>query len=117
MARPLESPRGRLLEVVVLTYGTTTSICLSGEADLGSLQSLSESLASVDLSSTVLVHLDVTGLEFCDVATVHELAGFAHSARSQHLMVVTAGASPVLEKLARLLGVDADLGIGDPWLL
>ena len=113
MSLPFNADHGEPLEVVAVTYGSTTSILLHGEADLACLEVLTDSLAGLDLANTSTVHLDARGLAFCDVATLRALAEFARRARKQNRTVVTFGPSPMLRKMAQMMGVDADLGISD----
>jgi ABC-type transporter Mla MlaB component len=100
------------LHVVIVCTGTTASVLLHGEADVSSLVQLREALYDGELSSATSVDVNAAGLVFCDVASMRELALFARHARAQDRAVTTSGASPLLWKLARMMGVVEDLGLG-----
>jgi hypothetical protein len=99
------------LHVVLVCNGTTASVLLHGEADVGSLVRLQGALHDGELSSATSVEVNAAGLVFCDVASMRELALFARQAGAQGRVVRTSGASPLLMKLARMMGVVEDLGL------
>ena len=99
------------LHVVVVTTGATASILLQGEADLGSLTDLCAALHDGELGHATAVELNATDLFFCDVASMRELALFARQAKAQGRVVTTTGASPLMRRMARMMGVVEDLRI------
>jgi ABC-type transporter Mla MlaB component len=99
------------LHVVVVSTGTTASVLLQGEADVGSLTQLRGALCDGELASATSVEVNAAGLGFCDVASMRELAMFARQARAQGRVVTTSGPSQLLWKLARMMGVVEDLGL------
>ena len=99
------------LHVVIMANGSTASVLLQGEADVGSLKQLRDALNDGELNGARSVEVNAAGLSFCDVASMRELALFARPARAQGRVVTTSGASQLLWKLARMMGVIDDLGL------
>jgi anti-anti-sigma regulatory factor len=104
------SQRG-LLRVQSVVSGGTVRIVLAGEADMSTVDDLEMDLELVDLDSCTTVRIDVTGLGFADVATIHRLAVFATNARQTGHEVTTLGASPMFRKVATIMGAQDDLGL------
>jgi anti-anti-sigma regulatory factor len=86
-------------------------LILQGEADLSTLQHLETALSRLDLTDIQAVHLDLSELQFADVATIRELAVFARQAKQAGRTVLTCGASPTLRKVASILHFHIDLGL------
>jgi anti-anti-sigma factor len=99
------------LRVETVHEALATRIILIGEADIANVDALEAALAGVCLAGASQVQLQVSELAFADVATLRLLMAFARQTRRSGRQVVTLGAKPVLEKVARILGADADLGL------
>lgn len=91
--------------------GTALRIALRGEADVSSLEDLRSALAHIHLDGTRVVELDVSGLDFVDVAVLRHLTLFALGLKDTGHVVRTHGATPSLAHLIRLVGVDDQLGL------
>jgi anti-anti-sigma factor len=109
-ARAGESPHPAL-DVVTVRRGDSLWLGIRGELDLTSLPRLDESLSHVDLGGVHQVHLLLQHLAFCDVGGMRQLVGFADLVRRHGGRVTTHGASPMLEKVARLMGADRALAL------
>lgn len=115
MTPSLEVDRGEhggdTLRIAIVTQHNTASVTLEGEADIASLANLRSALASPELDGAPSVHLHASGLRFCDVATLLELAEFARRSKTSGHVVTTIGAPPMVQKMARIMGVEDDLGL------
>ena len=87
------------------------TLVLRGEADIASLERLESTLAQVEIDGARAVHVDLTELDFADVATLRHLMRFAQRARAKGHQVTSRGARPVLRRVATLLGGDDMLGL------
>ena len=87
------------------------TIILRGEADIATIDRFEATLERVEIDGARAVHVDLSELEFADVATLRHLIRFAHRARSSGHRVTCGGARPVLRKVAGLLGGDDLLGV------
>ena len=74
MPCPFDTGLGEVLEVVALTRGSATTIRLRGEAELASLDVLSDCLTRLEPTSSDTLQPDLPDLRFCDVAALRELA-------------------------------------------
>lgn len=100
-----------VLDVVNVRRADSVWVGLRGELDLTSLPQLRSALAQVDLRGAQQVHLLLAHLSFCDVGGMRELVRFADRARRDGIGFTTHGASPMLRKVAVLLGADQALGL------
>jgi anti-anti-sigma regulatory factor len=87
------------------------TITLRGEADFATVERLEATLEQVELAGDRAVHVDLTELDFADVAILRQLMLFAQRARGRGHQVTTGGARPVLRKIAGLLGGEDTLGL------
>jgi len=86
-------------------------VVLRGESDFSNVRELDQALREITLDGARLVHLDLTHLEFADVATVRRLAAFSGHARRTGHQFTTSGAHVSVRQVAELLDVRADLGL------
>ena len=91
---------------------STTWLVLHGEADLGNRDALAAHLSALVLNGTRTVHLHLADLTFADARAVELLSRFAASARGRGLTVTTCDCTPLVRRVAALLEVEADLGLG-----
>jgi anti-anti-sigma factor len=84
--------------------GSVLTLILRGEADIATVDRLEAALTRIEVDGTHAVHVDLTDLDFADVATLRHLMLFARRARSNGHQVTSGGAKPVLRKVANLLG-------------
>ena len=103
-----------LLRIQSVVLGDTVCVVLVGEADMSTRADLEMDLELVDLDAGTSVRIDVTGLAFADVATIHRLTVFARHARQTGHEVSTCGASPMFRKVARIMRVQGELGLDTP---
>ena len=87
------------------------TLVLRGEADIATVDRLEATLARIEADGTRTVHVDLTELEFADVAALRHLMLFAARARSKGHQVTSSGARPVLRRVAGLLGGEDALGL------
>lgn len=93
------------LDVTTLTaFDDELIVVLTGEADLTNHESLRASLAEVDPTRVRTTHLELSGLEFCDLAAFRQLLAFAGRVRAADRRVFVYGANPTLRKVAGFLG-------------
>lgn len=104
-------PRDTCLRVETITRESAAWVIIHGEADLANLEHLEDALARVELNDAKWVHLHVSDLDFIDVATLSRLTAFAQWVRQTGRDIATCGARPMLQKMARILGYQTDLGL------
>ena len=100
------------LRVETLSDGPVLRVALHGECDFSTLSDLERALQGIELVGSRQVHFDLTHLAFADVATIRRLATFAGDAKRAGQDVATCGVHPVLQKVAHLLQVHGELGLG-----
>lgn len=106
------SSRISTLRIHTRTWGQITRwVVLSGEADIATRAQLQETLAGLDLHDTESLHLHLSQLEFCDVASLRQLGDFALRARQTGHQVMTCRPSWSVRRVATLLDYTHDLGI------
>ena len=127
-AREADEALSALLEVPLMTSrtgderfaveatddGAALHVVLRGEADLSSVDDLRTALTSIVVDGTHRVELDVSDLDFIDVAVLRHLTLFALQLRDTGHDVRTRGARPVLVQLIKLFGVQEQLGLDAP---
>lgn len=79
-------------------------VVLTGELDSSNVNELELALASISMGPSTMVRLDLAGLRFCDTTGACVLINFIASTRAKGVRVSTQGASPTLNKIARLIG-------------
>jgi anti-anti-sigma factor len=104
-------PDHGLLQVETAGEGRVTRITLRGEVDFASSSDLETALAAIELDGSRQVQLHISDLDFVDVAGLRQLTAFARDLRESGYDVATHGAQPVVAEMARLAGVDDDLGL------
>ena len=102
---------GDTLRIAIVTQHNIASVILEGEADIASLDDLRSALASPELGGAPSVHLQASGLRFCGVAMLRELAEFARRSRTSGHVVTTIGALSMVRKMAQIMDVEDDLGL------
>jgi anti-anti-sigma factor len=106
-----DSPDGVRLGIETRQQDGVVTLVLLGEADIATVDRLEATLAQIEVDGVRAVHVDLTELDFADVATLRQLMLFARRARSNGHQVTTGGARPVLRKVAVLLGGEDTLGL------
>ena len=91
--------------------GSALRIVLRGEADLASVGVLQAALSEVRVDGMQRVELDISALEFIDVAALRHLTLYAIELRDAGREVRTCGAQPLLAHLIRLVGAHDALGL------
>ena len=104
-------PSDRQLTVASVDDGAALRIVLRGEADAASVGVLQDALAGLTVDGVRRVELDVSALEFVDVAALRHLTLFAMELKQTGREVRTRGAQPVLAHLIRLVGAHDKLGL------
>ena len=99
------------LRIETIGGDDVVQVVLRGEADIATLEDLDAALEHLELDGAKLVHLDLTGLDFADVATVRRLAVFARQAKRTGHDVNACGASQILRKVAGVVDDQDELGI------
>ena len=99
------------IRVETIDEGQMVRVVLIGEADIANLDTLQAALAGVEPDGARAVQLHVSELAFVDIAALRALAAFAAQMKSTGRNVATFGATPVVEKVARILDVDDTLGL------
>ena len=99
------------LDIEAAADGAAVHICLRGEADVTTLEHLRSALAHIHLDGARQVELDVSELDFVDVAVLRHLTLFALGLTEAGREVRTHGAAPALAHLIRLVGVGDQLGL------
>jgi len=97
--------------VAYTAEGSALRIVLRGEADLASVGVLQAALSEVRVDGMQRVELDISALEFIDVAALRHLTLFAMELKQTGREVRTRGAQPVLAHLIRLVGAHDKLGL------
>ncbi len=92
------------LAVVSTTAASAAWILVSGEIDVSNHHRLVTALSSVNLHDVTAVHMQISGLTFCDVRGVRHLLAFAQSAQETGHRALIHGASHQFRKMTRLLG-------------
>lgn len=111
---PAPCPRGStggLSLETVQPDASTTWVVLHGEADLGNREELATTLSALLLNGTRSVHLHLSDLTFADARAVEVLSRFAATARGRGLTVTTCDCTPIVRRVAALLGLEAELGL------
>ena len=104
-------PSDGQLTVAYADAGPELRIVLRGEADVSSVAVLQDALSGVRVDGVEKVELDVSALEFIDVAALRHLTLFAMQLQESGHEVHTHGAQPVLAHLIRLVGAHDKLGL------
>jgi anti-anti-sigma factor len=106
-----EPSAGSRLSIETHREDGVVTLVLRGEADIATVDRLEATLAQVEVDGARAVHVDLTELDFADVATLRHLMWFAQRARASGHQVTSRGARPVLRKVAALLGGEDTLGL------
>lgn len=99
------------LRVETITDGETTRIAIQGEADIANVNHLDAALTGIQFDGTRSVQIDASDLDFFDVAVLRRLIVFAQWVKRTGRDVTTCGAPPLLHDVARMLGLQDDLGL------
>ena len=99
------------LRVETITDKETTRILILGEADIASVNHLDAALAAIPLDDTRSVLLDVSELDFFDVAVLRSLIVFAQRVKRTGRDITTCGTTPMLHDVARTLELQDELGL------
>jgi anti-anti-sigma factor len=104
-------PSDGQLKVAFADDGGAVRIKLRGQADAASTEVLQNALAGLTVDGARRVELDVSALEFIDIAALRHLTLFAMQLQESGREVRTRGAQPVLAHLIRLVGAHDKLGL------
>ncbi len=99
------------LNVEIVRSENAAWIIIQGEADIANLEQLEADLTSIELNGQKAVHIDVSDLDFLDVAALHQLTVFATQVTQSGLAVTTRGAQPLVHEVVQILGVRDTLGL------
>jgi anti-anti-sigma factor len=94
------------LDIETTTDAGGVWIGLRGETDITTHEQLLAGLAAVDLSGMQVVHVDLSGLAFCDVRSLCHILMFTRGAQRNGDKVVVHGASDQVRRMINLLGVE-----------
>lgn len=86
----------------VVPARSAATLTLHGELDLANHEQLRADLAAPGLAGIQCVHVDLSSLDFCDVAAFRELVAFAVKVHDDGGRVIGTGAKPTLRKLAAI---------------
>lgn len=104
-------PSNGQLMVAYADDGGVVRIELRGQADAAGTEILRNALSGLTVDGARRVELDVSSLEFIDVAALRHLTLFAMQLQENGREVRTRGAHPVLAHLIRLVGAHDKLGL------
>lgn len=99
------------LRVEIADNQDAAQVIVRGEVDRSNLEQLQAALADVELDGQRAVGIDVSDLDFFDVAALRQLAAFVTRTRQSGREVTTRGARPMLQAAARALTVEGELGL------
>lgn len=99
------------LRVETITDGETTRVVIHGEADVADVNHLDAALTRIQLDGTRSVQIDAYNLDFFDVAVLRRLILFTQRVKQTGRDITTRGATPMLHVVARMLGLQDDLGL------
>ncbi|NUR07898.1 MAG: STAS domain-containing protein [Nocardioidaceae bacterium] len=99
---------GAGLDVTTLRRSDAIWVDVTGEADISNVDVLRDALAVVELDRAT-VHLELSHLDFADVASIRALGAFADHVRDRGHRLVVHGTPPVVAKVARITGLDPTL--------
>lgn len=99
------------LRVETIRDGKTTRIVIHGEADIANVNDLDAALTGIQFDGTRSVQVEVSALDFFDVAVLRRLIVFAQSVKQTGRDITTCGATPMLHEVARMLELQEDLGL------
>lgn len=99
------------LRVETITDEDTIRILIHGEADIANVNHLDAALTAIQLDGAKSVLLDVSDLDFFDVAALRRLLVFAQSMKQDGRDITTCGATPILRDVAHTLELQGDLGL------
>jgi anti-anti-sigma factor len=102
------------LRVETVTDGEITRVVIHGEVDIANVNHLEAALTGIPLDRARSVYLDASDLEFFDVAALRRLIVFARLVKQAGRNITTCGAPPMLHDVARMLGLQDDLGLPRP---
>lgn len=108
-SREFETPP---LDIETVARDNTFWIHVRGEADRQNHEQLRAELARVRLEGVETVHLALADLTFCDLHAFRTLYAFAQQVRAAGPELSAHGARPMLRRMAELLGVADELGLG-----
>lgn len=91
------------LDITTIIGDDELIVLLAGEADLANHQQLLLSLAEVPVDMASLVHLELSGLAFCDLEAFSRILTFAADVQATDRRVFMYGANAAVQKLARFL--------------
>jgi anti-anti-sigma factor len=93
------------LDIETTTNTDGVWIRLRGETDITTHEQLLAGLAAVHLDGTRVVHVDLSGLAFCDVRSLCHILVFTSGAQRNGDNIVIHGASDQVLRMTNLLGV------------
>jgi anti-anti-sigma factor len=91
------------MRVVGIITATDLCVRVTGEIDLSNRECLRTALLALDYRSVSGVHLDLSGLDFCDGEGCELLLRFERAARRAGHPTEIRGASPALRKIFGLI--------------
>jgi anti-anti-sigma factor len=94
------------LDIETTTNADGVWVHIRGETDMSTYEQLVAGLAAVHLDGAKVIHVDLSGLEFCDVRSLCHLLVFTSGVQRNGGEVVVHGASPMVLKMVNLLGVE-----------
>lgn len=99
------------LRVETINNEEAARIIIHGEADIANVEHLKVALAGIQLDGAKSVHIDVSELEFFDVAALRQLAAFARRVKQTGSDIALQGAQPLLYEVASTLRIHDELGL------
>ncbi|WP_169806783.1 STAS domain-containing protein [Actinomadura macra] len=84
---------------------------LTGDVDVSNAPDLARALRAADARSPGDVHLDLSGVDFIDVAGLRAITKAARALDDRERVLVLHSVTPHLDKLVRLIGWDATPGL------
>ena len=94
------------LDIEPTTDADGAWIRLRGEADITTYEQLVAGLAAVHVDGRQVVHVDLSGLEFCDARSLCHILVFTRGVRRNGDNVVVHGANSMVLKMINLFGVE-----------
>jgi anti-anti-sigma factor len=93
------------LDIVVTRTGSTHTIALSGELDIGTVGRVEQALADAESGDAAIILLDLSGLRFMDSTGVRLALAAAARARADSNRLRLVRGAPAVQRVFELSGV------------
>lgn len=105
MTSPQPPPDASLLRIEIASSPDVIDVRLFGEMDLSTRGELPAAVSATPRNGARLVHLDMTGLSFCDASGISDLVATRDQMGAEQRTVTAFHATPNLLKLFTFVGL------------